>query len=331
MKPSKTFSIDRLVVLKKFLAGFGLNTVEPQFLAGDASARTYYRISGADKNYVLMDAPAPIDCWPFIKVDKLLLDNGFSAPVIMGVNTEDGFLLLEDFGDLTYSKCLENGQKPESLYTLAVKNLTTLHSKVTIKPDWCETYTPDILWQEIELYASWYWPKIMQQQCGDVDALREICYELAQQALLAPQRLILRDYHVDNLMLLPHRRGVQQCGLLDFQDAIWGPVVFDFVSLVEDARRDVSNHLTQQLWKQFLDDYPIAQRDMIYQSGIILSTFRHMKILGVFTRLAYRDGKQQYLMHVPRLLRLLGRCLNEKFMWKLKSWFERNHSELLRL
>ena len=276
-----------------------------------------------------MDAPPPEDCSQFTKISRFLLENGFSAPEVKAADLTNGFLLLEDFGDDTYTNCLNNGHDSQFLYGLAVDSLIQLHQRIVEQPEWCKTYNANNLWQEAELYASWYWPNLKRDACPNYDSFKSICNGLFNEALMVPHNLILRDYHIDNLLLLPDRHGINQCGLLDFQDAIWGPVTFDFVSLVEDARCDVDDLLTKNLWQQFLAPYPQDVHAQLYKSGIILSTSRHLKILGLFTRLAYRDSKPHYLKYHPRLKRLLKRCLQEEFMYPLKTWFAENDPEIL--
>ena len=124
-------------------------------------------------------------------------------------------------------------------------------------------------------------------------------------AMVSPPTLVLRDYHVDNLMLLPDRPGVRGCGLLDFQDAVTGPPSYDLVSLLEDARRDIPGPLRQAMTERYLTAFPELDRLAFLRSAAILAAQRNCKILGIFTRLWKRDGKRQYLAHIPRVWRLL--------------------------
>jgi aminoglycoside/choline kinase family phosphotransferase len=142
-----------------------------------------------------------------------------------------------------------------------------------------------------------------------------------------PSSLVLRDYHVDNLVVLSDREGVQQCGLLDFQDALWGPIGYDIVSLFEDARRDVDPTLKEQLWQHYGNAFPSLDLVRVRRSSAIISAGRHLKILGVFTRLALRDGKKHYLTYLPRVLRLLNTALAEADLPELQVWFQENVSQ----
>jgi len=141
---------------------------------------------------------------------------------------------------------------------------------------------------------------------------------------VAPSTLVLRDYHVDNLMLLPDRHGVRGCGLLDFQDAVTGPPSYDLVSLLEDARRDIPSPLRQVMTERYLAAFPGLDRGGFLRSAAILSAQRNCKILGIFTRLWKRDGKRQYLVHIPRVWRLLEADLRHSALGRVARWLDRH-------
>ena len=138
-------------------------------------------------------------------------------------------------------------------------------------------------------------------------------------ALPAPT-LVLRDYHVDNLMLLPGRDGVRGCGLLDFQDALSGPASYDLASLLEDARRDVPATLRAAMTERYLAAFPEIDGGAFRRSAAILAAQRNAKIIGIFTRLARRDGKPRYLRHIPRVWRLLENGLREPALRSIAGW-----------
>jgi hypothetical protein len=143
------------------------------------------------------------------------------------------------------------------------------------------------------------------------------------QAVLPAETLVLRDYHVDNLMLLQGRSGVRGCGLLDFQDAVTGPPSYDLVSLLEDARRDVGAELRQAMIERYLAGFPGLDRTAFLRSAAILAVQRNCKILGIFTRLWKRDGKPAYLAHIPRIWRLLEQDLAHPALTPIASWLDR--------
>jgi N-acetylmuramate 1-kinase len=148
--------------------------------------------------------------------------------------------------------------------------------------------------------------------------------EVLPQAALPSPTLVLRDYHADNLMLLHGRAGLQSCGLLDFQDALRGAASYDLVSLLEDARRDVSADLRAAMTERFLTAFPEIDRGLFRRSAAILAAGRNAKIIGIFTRLWRRDGKPQYLDFIPRVWRLLEGDLREPALRRVRAWFDRH-------
>ena len=138
-----------------------------------------------------------------------------------------------------------------------------------------------------------------------------------------PNSLVLRDYHVDNLMVLAGRKRVQSCGLLDFQDALCGPVSYDLVSLLQDARRDMAPGLESAMFSRYLDGLGNIDRRAFEISYRILGAQRAAKIIGIFTRLSRRDGKNRYLDHIPRVWSILERNLEDPILQPLAEWFDR--------
>lgn len=284
----------------------------------DASKRQYFRYD----NGLLMDAPHPENPEQFMHVANYLRDLGFSAPQILYHDLPKGFLILEDFGDATFTQLLAKGEDPYPLYNLAVDTLIALHERAQTRPNFIAHYDVAPLLAEAELFLDWYVPSTIGRSLSSQDKQTYLnLWENAfQKALKVPHSLTLRDYHVDNLMRLEGRDGIQACGLLDFQDALWGPIVYDLVSLVEDARLDLDSLLVEHCWKRYLDAFQQEKKDDLRASGCILSAGRHAKILGIFTRLAVRDGKPKYLTHIPRIQRLLQNCLNHPELSELKNW-----------
>ncbi len=278
-------------------------------LAGDASFRRYYRLDSSGRRAVLMDAPPPQeDVVPYIAVSKLLRRLGFSAPEVYGEDRAGGFLLIEDFGDHTYTRLLDGGADEPSLYILAVDTLVELQRAVAAhgSPD-LPPYDAERLLAEAALLVDWYAPAALGEPLSDPrrDEYLDLWRTVLPQAALPCDTLVLRDYHVDNLMLLPDRSGVQGCGLLDFQDAVCGPPSYDLVSLLDDARRDVPADLRRQMTERYLAAFPTLDQAVFLRSAAILAAQRNCKILGIFTRLWKRDGKPRYLVHLPRIWRLL--------------------------
>ena len=181
------------------------------------------------------------------------------------------------------------------------------------------------LLDEAALLVDWYLPAIRGEATDP--RLRADYFSLWRDAVDIARRttetLVLRDYHVDNLMLLDGRDGVGACGLLDFQDAVVGPASYDLVSLLEDARRDVPGVLAETMIARYLDAFPSLDRDSFLASYAVMGAQRSAKIVGIFTRLHRRDGKPIYLGHIPRVWRWLEGDLAHPALHELRAWFDR--------
>jgi aminoglycoside/choline kinase family phosphotransferase len=312
----------RRQAMTAFLDDCGWGGVAPAPLAGDASFRRYYRVGGIGRSAVLMDAPPPQeDVGPYVAVAALLRNLGLSAPEVLAEDREQGFLLLEDFGDDTYTRLLEGGADEPGLYALAVDTLVAMQRAAALRRiPGVPSYDTERLLAEAVLLVDWYWPLAG----GLRDEYLALWRELLPEAGVFPPTLVLRDYHVDNLMLLPDRPGVRGCGLLDFQDAVTGPPSYDLVSLLEDARRNVSAPLRGAMTERYLAAFPVLDRSTFLRSAAILAAQRNCKILGIFTRLWKRDGKPQYLAHIPRVWRLLEEDLRHPALARIGCWLERH-------
>jgi N-acetylmuramate 1-kinase len=312
----------RRQAMTAFLDASGWDGLALVPLAGDASFRRYYRVGGSGRTAVLMDAPPPQeDVGPYVAVAAVLRNLGLSVPEVFAEDRKDGFLLLEDFGDDTYTRLLERGADEPSLYALAVDTLVALQRAAEPHgtPE-IPLYDMQRLLTEVALLVDWYVPL--------PGALRDEYLALWRAvlplAMVSPPTLVLRDYHVDNLMLLPDRPGVRRCGLLDFQDAVTGPPSYDLVSLLEDARRDVPGPLRQAMTKRYLAAFPTLDPADFLCSAAILAAQRNCKILGIFTRLWKRDGKPQYLAHIARVRCSLEEDLRHPALTPIARWLDRH-------
>ncbi|MDE2228495.1 MAG: phosphotransferase [Alphaproteobacteria bacterium] len=323
---------ERAAVIDRFLGQAGWRDAQHEPLPGDASFRRYVRLRSAEKRTaILMDAPPPQEnVRAYLAVARLLRRMGFSAPTIFNQDAEHGLLLLEDLGDETYTWLLARGDAEEPLYALAVDVLVALARRFAPKDaKFLPAYDDQRLLDEVALLADWYWPSIVG---GPIDpALRAEYLALWQDLLPAarsnPATLVLRDYHVDNLMRVRNRSGLLECGLLDFQDAVIGPRSYDLVSLLEDARRDVTPDLVVRMKERYLAAFPELDRAAFEASYAILGAQRNAKIVGIFTRLCVRDGKPQYLVHIPRVWRLLQQDLAHPALAPMAAWLARHIPE----
>jgi len=301
-------------------AGWGGADILP--LAGDASFRRYFRVIDGKRRAVLMDAPPPHeDPGPFVSVAEWLCDHGFAAPGILARDLDQGLLLLEDFGDARLREHLEAAPQDEApLYGRAVDLLADLHrvpAKAGLAP-----YDREVYQREAGLLTEWFAPAagLDVDTAGYVTAWDKVLPIVERDK--APVVTVLRDYHAENIMLLPDKNRSHGLGLLDFQDALAGHPAYDLVSLLQDARRDVSPMVEQQMLARYManaavsPDFPAAYA--------VLGAQRNAKIIGIFTRLWKRDGKPRYLAFLPRMWGLLERDLVHPALAPVADWFDAN-------
>ncbi|HSV28765.1 MAG TPA: phosphotransferase [Candidatus Omnitrophota bacterium] len=313
-------------LIQAFLARAGWGGADRAKLAGDASFRRYDRLVDGDRRAVLMDAPPPKeDVRPFVRIAMHLQRLGYSAPQFLAVDMDNGLLLLEDLGDDTYTRLLAAGHDEEALYALAMDVLADLHSQADAIPLGLAPYDDDRLLTEATLLTDWYYPAVTGRKLdaaarAEYVALWQDAFPIARGV---PDTLVLRDFHVDNLMLLP-RDGLAACGLLDFQDAVAGPLTYDTMSLLEDARRDIDPALIARMKERYLARLPGLDRAAFDASWAVMAAQRHAKVIGIFTRLCKRDGKPIYLGHIPRVWRLLDAACAHPSLAGIKAWLDRH-------
>lgn len=357
--------LQRLEELQSFV-GFDATWAQSElhYLQGDASARAYARLhAGNGTRAVLMDAPRlpdgpPIrdglpysriahlaeDVAPFVAVAGALTAAGLSVPRIYHADLDRGFLLLEDFGDRVFGRELEAGSSQSELWRAATEALALLHRSpppssiplidgtVHVLP----SQDRGVLSIEVELLPDWYWPALFKTAIP-TDARADfmaIWNGIFDKVLSLPQGWILRDYHSPNLMWLPDRDGPRRVGVIDFQDALVGSPAYDVVSLLQDARLDVPADLEDVMFRHYCEmammQQPNFDKDAFSFAYSALGAQRNTKILGIFARLARRDGKPGYLRHVPRLWRYLERDLAHPELSPLRAWFDRHLGPELR-
>ncbi len=305
-----------------FLAANGWGGAEILPLAGDASFRRYFRVIEGGRRAVLMDAPPTHeDVRPFLAVARHLGAIGLSAPQPQAEDVAGGLLLLEDFGDDLVGPILRRDAAGEAaIYGDAVTLLARLARDPL--PAGLPRYDLATMLREVDLFVDWYAPAL--DLIVDVVGWRT-AWEAALAPVLDPQPpvLVLRDFHVDNIMLLD-RPGLRRLGLLDFQDALAGHPAYDLVSLLQDARRDVPEPLETAMLDRYRAAAGIADMAAFRAAYELLGAQRNTKILGIFTRLWKRDGKRAYLPHQPRVWRYLERNLAHPALAPVADWFAAN-------
>ena len=306
-----------------FLAAHGWEGAEIRPLAGDASFRRYFRVHRSDgATAVLMDAPPEHeDLGPFLTVAGHLLDRGFLPPRPLAVDRRKGLLLLEDFGDDRVGPLLRREPGRErAIYRSAVSILARLADEPA--PADIPPYDGAAMEREVSLFTDWYAPALALSvdDASFLPAWREAWADVERAAGDRPV-MVLRDYHADNLMVLP---GRSELGLLDFQDALAGHPAYDLVSLLQDARRDVPPQLEEEMIAYYGEAARVRDAHLFRAHYEVLGAQRNTKILGIFTRLWKRDGKPHYLPLQPRVWAYLERNLAHPALAPVRAWFDAN-------
>lgn len=347
-----TTTEDRNEARMAFLAGAGWGGAEAAPLAGDASTRSYQRLVLNGRPAVLMIAPPGAEapaCPPdaderarralgynamarlagpnlhaFTTLAKALREAGLSAPEVYAADAASGFALLEDLGDDLFARVAGRVDE-ETLYRAAIDALAALHLRDPARPAGAgyRMMDYDALAMEAEaaLLIEWYWP-LKKDAAAPNDLITEYLelWRGAFAALPAPHAFVLRDYHAENLLWLPARKGVERVGVIDFQDALFGYAAYDLVSLLEDARRDVDPALADAMIAYYLK-ISGADREAFLRGYAILAAQRNAKILGIFARLAKRDLKPRYLDLLPRVEAHFRRDLARAELAPLRGFF----------
>lgn len=287
-----------------------------QLVAGDASNRRYERLhrAGGD-TAILMDAPPELGetVSPFLHIADHLRACGLSAPLIYERDITKGVLILEDFGDDVFADVMQNDTSQQiPLYRSAVDVMLHLHHEPIPDLPMC---TGDWLMDMTMVLFDWYAPDASKR---DQEKYRSLFQPHLDVVSKVEPVLILRDFHAQNLMLLPERDGIKRVGVLDFQDAMLGHPAYDPVSILQDARRDVSEEVEQKILTYLLEQSH-HDKGAFRASYAVLGLQRNLRILGLFARLCLRDGKAHYVDFIPRVWRYIQRNLMHPELEELAS------------
>jgi tRNA threonylcarbamoyl adenosine modification protein YjeE len=344
--------VERIAALRQFVAESGMSDAVRSRMTGDASTRTYDRLALKGKTYIMMNSPRRADgppvrdnkpysaiahlaesVTPFVAMAKGLRELGLSPPDILHADLEQGLLLIEDL----HEEGVVSGNPPAPIverYRTAVDVLAYLHARklpdtLPVAPHLeykLPRYDLEAFLIEAELLLDWYLPRLG----GSIDDEARATFRTLWRAALAPSiaeppTWVLRDYHSPNLLWLADRDELRRLGVLDFQDALMGPPGYDLASLLQDARVDVQEETELALLGHYVQrrrtDKPEFDASAFTKSYVTLAAQRASKILGIFARLDARDGKPQYLRHMPRVWAYLQRSLAHPSQATLKEWY----------
>ena len=308
-------------------ANFGLITTSVRPASADASFRRYFRVDGvatkgAPSSFIIMDAPPDKEnCEPFVQIAKIMADGGLLVPQILNWHAQYGFILLDDLGAQTMMEVIDKS-KPQAnigLYLRAVDALLQLQQSQqghTLPP-----YNEALLQRELHLFPDWYVAQHRQLELSDTqkNALDKTFGLIIARNLAAPKVLVHRDFMPRNLMV-PHEANESRLGVLDFQDAVYGPVTYDIASLMRDAflswEEDFVLEITIRYWERArklgLMDFEGWSQDFgaFWRAVEWMGLQRHLKVAGIFARLTLRDGKDKYLADAPRFIQYIRHTAN---------------------
>ena len=316
--------VSRINQINNFLKNNQIETKNLIPIKNDASFRKYFRV---DKK-ILMDADPHLgeDVGSFININHVLREFKLNVPEIFTIDKENGFLLLEDLGENIFSQIL-NSENEEQLYKQAIEVLIEIYKKDLNKFSnftFLEKYSVEKLQDESQLFIEWYLKKYLKINITDTDIkdFKDIINKIFNNLDTKFEKLVLRDYHVDNLILQKSKLGLKQVGILDFQDAVLGSSSYDLISIIEDVRRPISKDLKNILIKYFIDltgyDSNQLEKELAFYS-----VQRNLKILGIFSRLNLRDNKSKYMQYNDNAWKYIESNLNNPTMSELKVWLKK--------
>jgi aminoglycoside/choline kinase family phosphotransferase len=354
--------VERESAKKAFLDRSGWGTAVQSPLPSDASTRRYVRLRMNGRGAMLMDQPqnaeappspadatpderrrlgynavarlAGADCGRFVAASNYLRALGLSAPDIYACDCDAGFAIIEDLGDDLYTDVIAGGGDERLLCETAADVLAQLHARPApslLPPDKpLHPYDETAMVAETDLLVEWFIPVALDRAPtpAEIGEHRALWRAALAPILGAPRVFVHRDYHAQNLMWLPQRSGRARVGLIDFQDAVAGPYVYDLISLIEDARRDVSPAVAAATTKRYLETMrnqgtPVYEEEFRTHMAVMAAQ-RNAKIAGIFARLYRRDGKPRYLDFLPRVWTYLNRDLEHPSLSAVNQWYDRH-------
>ena len=297
--------LENILLKKKY------NFNEIVFLAGDASNRKYFQvISKKTKNVLMYDNTKEIGLAQFILATKILTECKINVPKIFNDYSQNGILIIENFGENKYGDILTNKNEVK-LYKLAIDTLVFIHKDK--KKHKIKSLNNNIYFKELDIFFEWFLPFNNKNiSVSEKKALINLFTELFSNLKKLKNVLVHRDFHIDNLFYLKDQEGLKKCAWIDYQDMLLGPASYDLMSLLEDARKSLSIRLREELLNYYLENMNYKNETHFKFSFKILALQRHLKVLGIFCRLNSRDSMPNYLIHLPRIKNYLQDIFNDK-------------------
>ena len=306
--------------IRSFLIRNKISNYKLEQIRSDASFREYYRV--LDKNLLIMYAPKDKgeSLVNFEKINKVLSSINLSVSKIYDADYQNDLLLIEDFGNDIFSTKL-NHNNEKDLYEKAINLLSIIHNNSDLEVQNLKKYNFEILLNESLLFIEWYLEKHLKLNLNNSEKneFQNILERQFNSLTLKQNSIVLRDFHVDNLIYLDERDGINQLGLIDYQDALVGSSVYDFTSLIEDVRHPIQDDLKNSLVETFSKLISVDQNEL--KRGIsFYSIQRNLKIVGIFSRLKYRDDKKNYFPMIEVAWGFIKNHLKNNEYKDLNNW-----------
>lgn len=316
----------RLAFLKR--AGCAGAILQP--VGEDCAFRRYFRLQRGGKTVILMEAVPDGNAiatpghnmQDYIRIGACLRAAGLHTPEIYAVDDENGYILLEDFGDTSFKKALGSGGDREGLYALATDVLSFMREQIGPDDITLPRYYDSHVHKGLRRLVDWYIPAVRAERNPDglAEEYLSVWGEIERALPPCPQGFLHIDYHFENLMWLPGEQGLKRCGILDYQGAMAGPLPYDLANLLEDARVDVGAALRRIMLDRYCTGMSTAEKEIFGAWYRVLATQFHCRVAGQFIRLAVRDGKDRYLAHLPRVAGYLNEGLRHPVLAPLQKW-----------
>ena len=308
---------------KPFLVRNKISDYKLEQIKSDASFREYYRVE--NKRLLIMHAPQEKgeSLINFEKINKILSSINLSVSKIYDIDYENNLMLIEDFGNDIFSKIL-NPNNERDLYQKSIELLSFIHNHSKLETYHVEKYSFEILINESELFIEWYLEKHLKLIVSSSEKVefRNILEKHFKSLSLEKNTLVLRDFHVDNLIYLENRNGIKQLGLIDYQDALLGSVAYDLASLVEDVRRPIKEELKHSLIEIYSKSIFVDQNELQREIDFY-SIQRNLKIIGIFSRLKYRDNKMNYFPMIEVAWSFINNHIKKSEYNDLNHWIDK--------
>ena len=296
--------------INKIITSLNIEFDYIDYIAGDASNRKYFKIFNKNLCKILMyDDNGKESINNFLHKTYLFDSYGLRVPKIFSAYSESGIIVMESFGDSKFSKII-NHKNELLLYKSALDSLIFIHKKN--KSDKLTNYTKEVFFDESKIFFEWYLRlNSFKKKKYKLFDFKNTLFNYLGSIENLPLVNVHRDFHVDNLFYLDSELSHKKCGWIDYQDALVGPIVYDVMSLLEDARRDLKKGNKEKLIFYYIEKANILDKNSFLHAFKIVAIQRHLKVLGIFARLAIRDKKPDYIKHIPRVLKMLKDNLSD--------------------